>query len=312
MRRARRPDAPRRRALAPARRPSAATSSRHATGCSRNNADMMPKAPAPAPTQIGRVDAGDGRTRLGQGQDDAGCATKEGHDQHSIDRKEIGDLPEVPDDLKRIERNGLDHAKLPGAVAAKEQGADDEGCGKARLQPSPHQRHEGSARPEAEQGNADDHVGEVVPLNDGEQPNEQDLVGQDPGREERDRQDRHVSAGRARGTNCDRQELARRHSPFRPSPPASGAARKAAADGDDHATARLELLHERRRHGLGSGRDDDAVERCGLGPTVVPVADARHHVRKHLLKPFPGGPGQFGNDLDGMDLINELARIAAW
>jgi hypothetical protein len=51
-------------------------------------------------------------------------------------------------------------------------------------QRSPRQRHQRTRRAIAQQCHADHHVGEVMPLDDGKQPHQQDLVAQRGGREQ--------------------------------------------------------------------------------------------------------------------------------
>ena len=76
------------------------------------------------------------------------------------------------------------------------------------------------------------------------------------------------------------------------------------SDGNDHAAARLELLHKRRRDVARSRGDDDGVEGRVFGPAVIAIAlPHRHVVEAQRLNRSAARLGQRLDDLDRVDAL---------
>ena len=114
-----------------------------------------------------------------------------------------GLLAQIPDDLQGIERH-------PPGERETRHGGKSEGGGEAGerpmepgLQPAPGKDQERAAGADAQQRQADDHEGEVVPQDDGEQPDEQDLVAEGRRRQKGNRDhDRHGQWPPVKGTKA--------------------------------------------------------------------------------------------------------------
>ena len=137
------------------------------------------------------------------------------------------------------------------------------------------QRQRRAARAETQERDGDDHVGEMVPADDREEPHQQHFVGDDGGRDRGHRGERrpaHFPSARVNGTNCTGRS-------WRVVTPPSGSfstsmsccVAKDSADRDYHPSAGLQLFDERRRDVARSGGNDDPVERRRLRPAVVAV-----------------------------------------
>ncbi len=72
----------------------------------------------------------------------------------------------------------LHQLKADDRADAEQQGVGDEGASEVGGQALAHQGQKGTTHPVAQQGQTDHHVGEVMPLNDGEEAHQQHFVGQ--------------------------------------------------------------------------------------------------------------------------------------
>jgi hypothetical protein len=125
------------------------------------------------------------------------------HEQQQVGRRKPHRLPGVPQELECVERQALRQQERSDRGQPEQRRAEREHPLQARLQPLAQQGDAGARRTVAEQRHADHHVGEVVPLDDREQPREQDLVRQGGGRHGRERQPERSPR--------DRRGVSRRH-----------------------------------------------------------------------------------------------------
>ena len=133
---------------------------------------------AAASDQIGAIEARRlcGETR--QRQPDARRGAEERHREEQIEEEELPDLTRAPDDLERVELDPFRNQETSDRRRAERSGGARGGDGE-RLQKSVAQEGEQrSARAVSEERETDDEKREVVPFDDGEQPDQQNLVRQ--------------------------------------------------------------------------------------------------------------------------------------
>ncbi|MCY1364935.1 hypothetical protein D9M69_517610 [compost metagenome] len=122
--------------------------------------------------------------KAGEGQADAHRRAEERHEQQQVDHQQACRLPRVPEDLEGIERNLLGQAEAGDSAQPEQHRAADEHAVEARRQHRPCQRHSGAGSAVAEQRDADHHVGEMVPLDDRKQSQQQHLIAECGGRQQ--------------------------------------------------------------------------------------------------------------------------------
>ena len=137
--------------------------------------------------QVGAVDRGDPVLVDNEGQSDRCPNREEWQRQEPIDLREMELLTGIPDDLQRIERDPLRQREPAHRETREQHRAPGKGfCEAGRKDPS-REGEEGAAGADPKQRHADDHIGEVVPEQDREEPGQQDLVGDRSAREDADR-----------------------------------------------------------------------------------------------------------------------------
>ena len=128
--------------------------------------------------QVGTVDGTDAVSVAGKADADEQCHQQERHHQQQVDRCQPEPLPGIPEQLQGVEgelfrqqedqRHGeteTHRQQRPCTLEAPQQSPGEEG-------------HQGAAGAVAQQCQADDHVGEVVPLQNGEEAHQQHLEGE--------------------------------------------------------------------------------------------------------------------------------------
>jgi hypothetical protein len=149
-----------------------------------------------------------GRRESREREAGAGRRAEERHEQQRVDGGEAQRLLRIPEDLQRVERHALREQEATDAGQREGGCAGGERRPEALGQEALRQRDERSRRAVAQHRDADDHVGEVVPGDDREQPREQDLVAerrrgqQQDGRERRPGHRLPVSGTNATGSTC--------------------------------------------------------------------------------------------------------------
>ena len=134
--------------------------------------------------QVGGVGARHGITVAHQCQGNTAGGKKEGQGMQQVERCQVERLLPVPEDLLGVERH------LPCEQVAAERGDAEQHQGervngvKARQQGAAGEGDERAAGAVTEQGQADDHPGEMMPLAYGEQPHQKDLVAERGRRDE--------------------------------------------------------------------------------------------------------------------------------
>jgi hypothetical protein len=121
-----------------------------------------------------------------ESEPNAGGSAEKGNSKQQVVRREIKQLPRVPDHSEGIEGQTLGQRKRGDRREAEERCAEGEYGGEAGTQAILKQGQKAAARAIAEQGDADRHVGEVVPLDDREEARQENLVGQRAGGNEAD------------------------------------------------------------------------------------------------------------------------------
>ena len=133
------------------------------------------------PQNIRGVKARDLVGEAGEAQANGGGGAEEGQDEQGIDEAQSRQLPGIPEDFQGVETDPLGGEEGQQRRQAEETGGGSKDPREALPQTLLRQGDDGPCRPIAQQGHADHHVGEVVPLDDGEEPHQQDLVAQDRG-----------------------------------------------------------------------------------------------------------------------------------
>ena len=152
---------------------------------------------SPGPEQIKTVNAIDLILEPAKGETDAVGRTKKGHGQQHIEYQQIERLATIPEYLKGIERNLLCEDKVTHCRETEKQGIYGKGQMKSRKEPTLGHGDKGSASSKAKQGKADNHVGEMVPLDDGKEPHQEDFIADHSSRyQENGIPDKHVNAHR--------------------------------------------------------------------------------------------------------------------
>ena len=133
-------------------------------------------------------------------QADAGRAGGERDNQQEVDDAEIEQLRGRPDHLERVEGQALGQQEGDRGGGREHHRRIRENVGGAGLDPILEDREQGTADAESEQRDADRQVGEKMPLDDREQPDQQHLVGQDRRRDHRHRRMGDHCPPRVKGT----------------------------------------------------------------------------------------------------------------
>jgi hypothetical protein len=149
----------------------------------------MPSAPTPCAHEVEGIGLPDPFRRAGEGQADGAAAEEEG--QHE---ERVAGPSQTSCELSQTMASGLNGsrtapAKLPTAAREKRTQAAAEGGPKARQEQVARERQGRAAGAEAQKRHRDDHVGEVVPARDREEPHQEDLIGKDGRRDHRHRQE---------------------------------------------------------------------------------------------------------------------------
>src|SRR3546814_10351420 len=170
-----------------------------------------------------------------EGKADGKGAAEERDGEEQVEEEQVEKLARLPDDGEGVEREALGEREGGDGGDPEQAGAGGEGRGEPCMQPGPRQLQDRAAGPEAQQREADHHVGEVMPLDDRQEARQQHLVCEDRGRQEGYRGQKHrwrvSSAGPAGRTppEATAEPGPRRRAVFRP---ASGAeARRAPPPG---------------------------------------------------------------------------------
>lgn len=100
--------------------------------------------------------------------------------------KEIDDFLRMPDNHQRIERNDPIQIDVHPDRYDEKEGADEKHEGQSVDQSLFKKHNTCAACPEAEEGDADDEICEMVPVLNGEHLNKEDLIGNEGGRYEED------------------------------------------------------------------------------------------------------------------------------
>ena len=137
-----------------------------------------------------------------EGEADAVGGAEERHHQDQVGPGKPQHLDRVPGQLEGVDRDLAHERVAEGRGQAEQRRVHLPGPDKVPQQPATGERQETAAGAIAEQRDGDHHVGEVVPLADGVEPDQQHLVADRPGRDQRDRHQRdgtrHVGRGRQR------------------------------------------------------------------------------------------------------------------
>ena len=136
--------------------------------------------------EIRRVHRGNALPVAEEGERDAVRASEEGQREAQEEQRQPPPLPGTPGDFQGIEGQRLSEREAKRRAGPEEGRVRHVAGPEARGAPAPREAQEGAARPKAEQGETDDEVGEVVPVDDREQAREQHLVGERRRRDERD------------------------------------------------------------------------------------------------------------------------------
>ena len=130
--------------------------------------------------EVRRVDAREAIAEHDEGAANPGRGRGRREWRGDLDDEQPAERPERPGKLQHVEGNALGRARSrPGRRGANARAASARKKGSGG-DPDPAARHhqEGAARPEPEEGGADHQEREVVPLDDREQPGEEDLVAE--------------------------------------------------------------------------------------------------------------------------------------
>ena len=159
---------------------------RQSSGRNANTAATMHQRSQSGTHQIGAIDGADAPRPSGKDKGDGARRGEERHGKQQIDRRQMDLLAPIPNDLERVERQVPRQRIAPDRRDAEQGGQRGEASVEPRQQAMLDEYQERSAGTVAEQRQADDHVGEVVPQGDREQARQKDLVGDGRQREERD------------------------------------------------------------------------------------------------------------------------------
>src|SRR5262249_34949894 len=113
-----------------------------------------------------------------ESEPNAGGGAEKRNSKQQVVRREIKQLPRFPDHSESIEGQTLGQGERGDRRHAEERRAESEYRSEAGTQAILKQPQKAAACAVAEEGDADRHVGEVVPLDDGEEARQQYLVGQ--------------------------------------------------------------------------------------------------------------------------------------
>ena len=134
--------------------------------------------------QIEAIDATDRATTAGQREADARGRKKERYEEHQVEKTQIKELARVPDHFERVKGNTLAEHEAQHHRDTEQQRAHGKCRLESSLQLTPEQCDAGATRAVAEQGEADDHVREVMPLHDRQHAHQQQFVADGACRDE--------------------------------------------------------------------------------------------------------------------------------
>ena len=140
--------------------------------------------PAPGAREVRRVDAREPVAEHDEGASDPGRGDEEGNGEDEFDDDQPAKRPERPGKLQHVEGEALGDREAGGGGDREREGAEGEKGSDGDPEPAPRHHEEGAARPESEEGGADHEEREVVPLDDCEEPRQQDLVAEGGGGKE--------------------------------------------------------------------------------------------------------------------------------
>ena len=112
------------------------------------------------------------------------AAMKKGMARNELDDEQPAERPERPGKLEHVEGNALGDREAGGGGDREREGGEGEKGSGGNPEPIADHHQEGAARPESEEGGADHEEREVVPLDDREEPRQQDLVAEGGGGEQ--------------------------------------------------------------------------------------------------------------------------------
>lgn len=144
----------------------------------------------PGSGDVGAIQAGNVAAEGSIGEAQRRCRTEEGYEQQRVDGPETEQLRRIPGDLENIERDALGGGETGDRGHGKPGSSKRKAVRIKRQQPAPGQGDEGAGSADAEQSDTDGEVGEMVPLDDGEEPQQQYLVSQRGGRDDGDGNER--------------------------------------------------------------------------------------------------------------------------
>ncbi len=167
-------------------------------GCSDEQDRQQAQAAQPRADDVGAIQARNVRAEGGVGDAQRRCSAEEGNEQQRVDGPQPEQLRRIPGDLEGIERHALGGGEAGDRSHGEGRRRQAEAVRIKRQQPAPGQGDEGAGGADAEQRDADGEVGEMVPLDDGEEPQQQYLVSQRGRREDGDGSERRTPVhGRA-------------------------------------------------------------------------------------------------------------------
>ena len=235
--------------------------------------------------EVEPIDPPDAFAEAHESQADAIGGAEKRNRQYQVRHSYVKELARPPHEFERVERETL-HEGEPDKRGNPEKGRIDLPCRhEAPEQEAARERDEGAAKAVAQQGNADDHEGEMLPLHNRVQTYQQHFVGDGSARNESYCNERHSIPLAGKRHETHRQQLPRLHAAiFVLGDEEQLLNQERASHRDHHPAPRLELSNQLRRNVGGRRGDDDAVERGVFEPTEIAVADAGGDVE--IAKPF--------------------------
>ncbi len=121
-----------------------------------------------------------------EGETNTGRGAGERNHEQEVNQQQTQRLLRIPEQLEGIERHPLGKQKAAQCGDCEQRGSADEDGRKAGLEDVLPQRDQCTADTVAEQRDADDEVGEMVPLDDREKAHQQHFVSEGAGRQQAD------------------------------------------------------------------------------------------------------------------------------
>src|SRR5207249_549005 len=122
-------------------------------------------------------------------ESDAGRCAEERQCKQQIEDEKVQKLPRLPDHGERVERQPLGHGKAGDGRHREQDSASGKSGTDVAAQTVARDREECTTRTVAKQRNTDDHVREVMPLNDREEASQKHIEGESTSRHKRDSQE---------------------------------------------------------------------------------------------------------------------------